>query len=141
MPVIHIVLVKAKQAVLSNGFEELKQKCEILEDLPIAKSKALRIKWGPPAYPGRNEGYNWGECHTLQMQIEQVLAKLTSNPLLLTLLTHSDNLPNEQVSTQSLPLEKTTRHTVTTKSTESEFHLVSARSRQPQRRVSVSHVC
>ena len=85
MPVIHIVLVKLKQAVLSNGFEELKQKCETLEDLPIAKSKALRIKWGPPAYPGRNEGYNWGECHTLQMQIDQVPAKLTSNSLLLAL--------------------------------------------------------
>ncbi len=62
MPVIHIVLVKVKSAVLSNGFDELKQKCETLKDLPIAASKATEIKWGPPAYPGRNEGYNWGEC-------------------------------------------------------------------------------
>uniref|UniRef100_V5GQR3 Stress responsive A/B barrel domain protein n=1 Tax=Kalmanozyma brasiliensis (strain GHG001) TaxID=1365824 RepID=V5GQR3_KALBG len=60
MPVIHIVLVKVKQSVLSNGFDELKSKCEELKDLPIAKSKATEIKWGPPAYPGRNEGYNWG---------------------------------------------------------------------------------
>jgi hypothetical protein len=62
MPVVHIVLVKVKSAVLSNGFDELKQKCETLKDLPIAASKATEIKWGPPAYPGRNEGYNWGEC-------------------------------------------------------------------------------
>jgi len=61
MPVVHIVLVKVKQAVLSNGFDELKAKCETLKDLPIAASKAKEIKWGPPAYPGRNEGYNWGE--------------------------------------------------------------------------------
>lgn len=61
MPVVHIVLVKVKEAVLSNGFDELKAKCETLKDLPIAKSKATEIKWGPPAYPGRNEGYNWGE--------------------------------------------------------------------------------
>ncbi|KIS66491.1 uncharacterized protein UMAG_10753 [Mycosarcoma maydis] len=60
MPVVHIVLVKVKQSVLSNGFDELKQKCETLKDLPIAKSKATEIKWGPPEYPGRNEGYNWG---------------------------------------------------------------------------------
>ncbi|ETS65164.1 hypothetical protein PaG_00226 [Moesziomyces aphidis] len=60
MPVVHIVLVKVKSAVLSNGFDELKQKCETLKDLPIAASKATEIKWGPPAYPGRNEGYNWG---------------------------------------------------------------------------------
>ncbi len=62
MPVVHIVLVKVKQSVLSNGFDELRQKCETLKDLPIAKSKATEIKWGKPAYPGRNEGYNWGEC-------------------------------------------------------------------------------
>lgn len=61
MPVIHIVLVQVKQAVLSNGFDELKQKCETLKDLPIAKAKATEIKWGPPAYPGRNQGYNWGK--------------------------------------------------------------------------------
>lgn len=64
MPVVHIVLVKVKQSVLSNGFDELKQKCETLKDLPIAKSKATEIKWGPPEYPGRNEGYNWGESRT-----------------------------------------------------------------------------
>lgn len=61
MPVIHIVLVQVKQAVLSNGFDELKQKCETLKDLPIAKAKATEIRWGPPVYPGRNQGYNWGE--------------------------------------------------------------------------------
>ncbi|TKY88136.1 hypothetical protein EX895_002846 [Sporisorium graminicola] len=60
MTVIHIVLVQVKQSVLSNGFDELKQKCETLKDLPITKSKATEIKWGPPEYPGRNQGYNWG---------------------------------------------------------------------------------
>ncbi|CDR99501.1 uncharacterized protein SPSC_01159 [Sporisorium scitamineum] len=60
MPVVHIVLVQVKQSVLSNGFDELKQKCEGLKDLPITKAKATEIKWGPPEYPGRNQGYNWG---------------------------------------------------------------------------------
>lgn len=61
MPVIHIVLVKVKATVLANGFDELKQKCQTLKDLPIAQQKVKELSWGPPAYPGRNEGYNWGE--------------------------------------------------------------------------------
>ena len=82
MPVVHIVLVKVKQAVLSNGFDELKQMCETLKDLPITKSKATEVKWGPPAYPGRNEGYNWGEsrkrpsCMHAAVQLRKIMVDM-----------------------------------------------------------------
>lgn len=61
MPLVHIILVKVKDAVLNNGFEEFKSKCESLSQLPIVNSTKAEIKWGPPEYPGRNQGYNWGE--------------------------------------------------------------------------------
>ena len=129
MPVIHIVLIKVKQAVLTNGFDELKQKCETLKDLPIAKAKATELKWGPPAYPGRNEGYNWGKyigrsifgiCdagkeHAFSLTVTLALA-------LLSRIAHINATvrPTPQVSTACLPLGKTTRPTGTTRSTASE---------------------
>ncbi|PWN46976.1 hypothetical protein IE53DRAFT_390885 [Violaceomyces palustris] len=60
MPIVHIVLVKVKDSVLTNGFEEFKQKCSTLSSVPIAIQKAKLIRWGPPEYPGRNQGFNWG---------------------------------------------------------------------------------
>ncbi|KAN0062940.1 hypothetical protein ACQY0O_004761 [Thecaphora frezii] len=60
MPIVHIVLVKVKDAVIHNGFEEFKDKCNQLKHVPVAAQKLKEHKWGPPAYTGRTQGYNWG---------------------------------------------------------------------------------
>lgn len=105
MPVIHIVLVKVKAAVLANGFDELKQKCHTLKDLPITQQKVKELSWGPPAYPGRNEGYNWGKF----------VMSLTIQVLLLISLATSMT----QDCTQFLQAARITRHIVMMKNTKS----------------------
>ncbi|WFD44171.1 hypothetical protein MPSI1_002837 [Malassezia psittaci] len=60
MVFVHIVLVKVKPAVLSNGYEEFKARLENLRDLQVTKDEVLQLKWGPPVWDTRSQGYNYG---------------------------------------------------------------------------------
>ncbi|KAI3617844.1 hypothetical protein CBS9595_003753 [Malassezia furfur] len=60
MVYVHIVLVKVKQQVLSNGFEEFKARLETLRDLQVTKEEVLQLKWGPPVWDARAHGFNYG---------------------------------------------------------------------------------
>ena len=57
---VHIVLVKVKQQVLANGFEEFKARLETLRDIKATKEEAIQVTWGPPLWEGRTHGYNYG---------------------------------------------------------------------------------
>lgn len=57
---IHIVLLKVKAQVLSNGFEEFKARLESLRDLQITKDEATQVSWGPPVWDSRTHGYSYG---------------------------------------------------------------------------------
>ena len=60
MVFVHIVLVKVKPAVLNNGYEEFKARLETLRDLQVTKEEVLQLKWGPPLWDARSQGYNYG---------------------------------------------------------------------------------
>ena len=60
MVYVHIVLVKVKQQVLTNGFEEFKARLETLRDLQVTKDEVLQLKWGPPVWDARAHGFNYG---------------------------------------------------------------------------------
>ena len=68
MPFIHIVLVKVKDSIVNDAaaFTELKQNCNQLAQLEVVKKTAPQIAWGPPVYPERANGHNWGLYTTFE---------------------------------------------------------------------------
>lgn len=60
MPCVHTVLVKVKEQVLTNEFEEFRARIETIRDLEVVKSGADDVALGPPMWPERSEGYNYG---------------------------------------------------------------------------------
>ncbi|PKI85546.1 hypothetical protein MVES_000072 [Malassezia vespertilionis] len=60
MPCVHIVLVKVKDQVLRNGYEEFKARLETLRDLQVTKDEVTQLHWGPPIWDTRSQGFNYG---------------------------------------------------------------------------------
>lgn len=60
MVYIHIVLVKVKPLVLTNGYEEFKARLETLRDLQVTKDEVAQLKWGPPVWDTRAHGFDYG---------------------------------------------------------------------------------
>ncbi len=62
MTLVHIVLVKVKDSIKNDEkawaafLEQLKE----LEKLPVTKQVVKELKWGPPVYDARSQGYNYG---------------------------------------------------------------------------------
>ncbi|WFD32499.1 hypothetical protein MSPP1_003547 [Malassezia sp. CBS 17886] len=60
MVYVHIVLVKVKAQVRANGYEEFKARLETLRDLQVTKDEAVQVKWGPPIWDTRTQGFDYG---------------------------------------------------------------------------------
>ncbi|CAO1630066.1 unnamed protein product [Jaminaea pallidilutea] len=62
MTFIHIVLLKVKSDIWvnGNGKDELIQKLAGLKELPIVKSHAQELAWGPPVFTERAKDWSYG---------------------------------------------------------------------------------